>query len=314
MTNIERNFSGLATDTTASGVSWAAILGGAAAAAALSLILLILGAGLGFSAISPWSHTGVSATAIGISSIIWLAFTQLAASGIGGYLAGRLRIKWATVHTDEVYFRDTAHGFLAWAVATLATVALVGSVIGNVVSTGVTAGAAVATSAIGAAGATGIAAASQTGNGNRGNSANDGVMAYMTDSLFRADPAASDSGGNGDGALRLETGRIFAHAIRAKTLSQEDRQYVAQLVAKRTGLTPADAEKRVTDLFNKTQTAINEAEQSAKQAADTARKAASYSALWMFLALLLGAFVASVAATFGGRQRDRVIHLGSATA
>src|SRR3989338_8149808 len=104
---------------TNSAVSWAAILAGAAGAAALSLLLMILGTGLGFSAVSPWRMEGISATTFGVAAIAWLSFTQLAASGIGGYLAGRLRTKWMDVHTDEVYFRDTAHGFLTWAIASL---------------------------------------------------------------------------------------------------------------------------------------------------------------------------------------------------
>ena len=114
-------------DAGSSGVSWSAILAGAAAAAALSLILLVLGTGLGLSSMSPWSNQGASASAVGVSTILWLTFTQLAASGMGGYLAGRLRTKWASVHTDEVYFRDTAHGFLAWAVATIVTAAALSS-------------------------------------------------------------------------------------------------------------------------------------------------------------------------------------------
>lgn len=110
-----------ASDLNNPGVSWGAVLAGAAAAAALSFILLILGVGLGLSSVSPWSF---NATAIGVSTIAWLAFMQLAASGIGGYMAGRLRVKWSAIHTDEVHFRDTAHGLLAWAVATLITVAV----------------------------------------------------------------------------------------------------------------------------------------------------------------------------------------------
>src|SRR5450756_2627232 len=94
-------------------VAWGAIVAGAAAAAALSLILLMLGIGLGLSSVSPWVHDGVSAATFGVSAILWVTLTQLLASGMGGYLAGRLRTKWVAVHTDEVYFRDTAHGFLA---------------------------------------------------------------------------------------------------------------------------------------------------------------------------------------------------------
>ena len=125
----------------ASAVSWGAIVAGAAAIAALSLILLILGTGLGLSSVSPWTYSGVSATTFGVSTILWLTFTQLFACGIGGYLAGRLRTKWIAVHTDEVYFRDTAHGFLAWAVAALATAAILTSVIGSLINSGIQAGA-----------------------------------------------------------------------------------------------------------------------------------------------------------------------------
>jgi hypothetical protein len=318
MTTTEQHLLDVSCDTTSSGVSWSAILAGASGAAALSLVLLILGVGLGFSAISPWSNSGISATAFGFSSVLWLTFTQIAASGIGGYLSGRLRVRWATVHTDEVYFRDTAHGFLAWAIASLATAALLGSVIGNVVSSGVSAATLVSATA-GAGGVTGAAAANHTlpmmSSGSTSiSSANDGALGYMVDSLFRSDQPSAATAGNADSAARLEVGRIFANGIRSNGLPPEDRQYLAQVIGKRTGLSPSDAEKRVSDAFNKAHAAIANAEQSAKQAADSARKAAAYSALWMFVALLSGAFVASLAATFGGRQRDRVIHTGSSSA
>ncbi|HSM26564.1 MAG TPA: hypothetical protein VK855_00500, partial [Thioalkalivibrio sp.] len=118
-------------------MSWAAIIAGAAGAAVLSLLLLILGTGLGLSAVSPWTMEGISAATFGIATIAWLSFTQLAASGMGGYLAGRLRTKWTAVPTDEVFFRDTAHGFLSWAVASLLTAAVLTSVVGSIVGGGV---------------------------------------------------------------------------------------------------------------------------------------------------------------------------------
>ena len=129
--------------STASAVSWGAIVAGAAAGASLSLILLILGLGLGLSSVSPWSREGISASSFGVSTIVWLMFTQLLASAMGGYLAGRLRTKWMDTQTDEIYFRDTAHGFLAWAVASLATAALLTSVIGSILSSGLQAEASV---------------------------------------------------------------------------------------------------------------------------------------------------------------------------
>lgn len=128
--------------TSNSAVSWGAIVAGAAAGAALSLILLILGVGLGLSAVSPWVNESISAERFGMSTIIWLSITQLLSSALGGYLAGRLRTKWVDIHNDEVYFRDTAHGFLAWAVASLATAVLLTSVIGAILGGAIDAGAA----------------------------------------------------------------------------------------------------------------------------------------------------------------------------
>ena len=106
-----------------SGVTWSAVLAGAAVSAALGLILLALGTGLGLSSISLWSTVGVSASAISKAAVIWLILMQIMSSSMGGYIAGRLRTKWTAIHSDEVYFRDTAHGFLAWSVALVVTAA-----------------------------------------------------------------------------------------------------------------------------------------------------------------------------------------------
>src|ERR1700686_2697415 len=111
----------------ASGVSWAAVIARAFVAAALWLILLALGTGMGLSSVSPWSNTQASASTIGKAGIVWLIIIQIIASAMGGYLAGRLRTKWATIHTDEVYFRDTAHGFLVWAVGLVVTAGFLAS-------------------------------------------------------------------------------------------------------------------------------------------------------------------------------------------
>jgi hypothetical protein len=295
-------------DTSAvSGVSWAAIVAGAAGAAALSLILLILGTGLGLSSVSPWSDRGASATTLGVSTILWLTLTQIAASGMGGYLAGRLRTKWAAVHSDEVYFRDTAHGFLAWAVATLATAALLTSAIGAIVSGGVQAGASVAGGAAATAAATGAAAT--TAPADPGASARAGGMDYAVDALFRKDAAAaSGATPTSDASMAAvpasEVSRIFANSLRSGTMPADDVRYVGQLVAQRTGMPQADAEKRVSDGFARLQARTKEAEAAARDAADKARKSSAYAALWLFVSLLCGAFVASLAATFGGRRRD----------
>lgn len=293
----------------ASGVSWGAVFAGAAAAAALSLILLILGTGLGLSSVSPWAHSGVSATTFGVSTILWITLTQLLASGMGGYLAGRLRTKWVEIHTDEVYFRDTAHGFLAWAVASLATAALLTSVIGSIVGTGVQAGAAVVGGGTATAGAA-SATRSVTTNASAGEP-EQGPTAYLIDALFRKDLSAQTTTSKSpvlppvdSTASTAETVRIFANGIQVGALPPQDLTYLAQLVSQRTGLSQADAEKRVADTFVRAQSKLRETEAAAKEAADKARKASAYSALWLFISLLIGAFFASLSATYGGRRRD----------
>jgi len=292
-----------------SAVSWGAIFAGAAAAAALSLILLILGTGLGLSSISPWANDGVSVTTFGVSTIIWVTLTQLLAAGMGGYLAGRLRTKWVEVHTDEVYFRDTAHGFLAWAVASLATATLLTSVIGSIVNGGVQAGASVAggvaTSAM-VATAGGVAAGSEMA----ADETNTGAIGYFLDTLFRRDinamspPLDSLTPQQETAVSMAEVTRIFMNSLRTGVLPEEDIAYVGQVVAQRTGLTQQEAEQRVSDTFARVQTSLSEAETSAREAADSARKASAYAAIWLFISLLIGAFVASFAAPYGGRQRD----------
>ena len=106
-------------ESSASAVEWAAIVGGALGAVGISIILFTLGSGLGLSTVSPWSWLNPSPTTFGVVAAIWLIVTQWLASALGGYLTGRLRTKWVGIRTDEVFFRDTAHGFLAWALATV---------------------------------------------------------------------------------------------------------------------------------------------------------------------------------------------------
>lgn len=260
-----------------SAVSWGAVLAGALAAAALSLILLILGAGLGLSTFSPWTGVGASAATFGVSAIVWVAVTQLAASGLGGYLAGRFRTRWTDLQRDEVFFRDTVHGFLAWAVATVATAAVLTGTIGAVLGQ---APRAATPSMEGAAMAQGPGRA---------------VDVYYVDMLLR---------GNGAGApviaaaatpmAHAEAARIMAHGLREGALPDEDVRYLSLLVTQRTGLAPAEAQRRVLSTFER-----------ARQTAGSVAKAGAHASLWMFIALLAGAFVASWLGTVGGRQRDR---------
>jgi hypothetical protein len=251
-----------------SGVSWAAVIAGAFVTAALSLILLALGAGAGLSSLSPWSNSGISPSAVGLSALLFLALVELISASIGGYLAGRLRTKGVDVHTDEVYFRDTAHGFLVWAVALVISAAFL-------------------TSAAGAM----VGAETRNINSSRSESLVTDANRYYIDSLFRTGQASATP----SEAERTEAGLIFAHALGQRELASEDRNYVADRVAAVTGLSRPEAETRVAVVFQQDQ-----------QAADTARKAAAHGLYWLFVAMLLGAFCASFAATLGGKQRDHI--------
>jgi hypothetical protein len=276
-----------------SGVSWAAVIGGAFVAAALSVILLALGAGLGLSSVSPWAHTGASASTMGIATILWLIGMQVVASGMGGYLAGRLRTKWVNVHTDEVFFRDTAHGFLVWAVGLVISASFLASAATSIMGGAVQAG----TAGLSIGGAAALAAPA---SGIRPDERSPDTNAYYVDALFRAEtPPAADN----DPSVRSEVGRILAKGLGQAEFSAADKSYVAKRVAARTGLTQADAEKRVADTIAQ----AKKAEADARQAADEARKTAAHGLLWIFVSLLTGAFCASYAATIGGRQRDHVV-------
>jgi hypothetical protein len=239
----------------------------------------------------------------GVSTILWLTFTQLFASGIGGYLSGRLRTKWIAVHSDEVYFRDTAHGFLSWAVATLVTAAILTTVIGSIISGGVRAGATMAGGVATTAAAATVSVATTAGSGIVNSNSDSSSMDYFIDSLFRKD-ASIDSKADIPITGTLEVARIFINSIQTKNLPEEDIRYVGQVVAQHTDLTQQNAEKRVRDTFTRIQEKLQDAETISKTAADQARKASAYASLWLFISLLIGAFVASISATYGGRQRD----------
>src|ERR1035441_6632853 len=115
---------------------------------------------------------------------------------------------------------------------------------------------------------------------------------YLIDTLFRSTGTMTDLNAI---AMRAEADRIFANALRDGSMSQADNAYLARLISARTGLNEADAQRRAADVFAQ-----------AQEAAETTRKAIAHLSLWLFVALLSGAFCASYAGTIGGRQRDHV--------
>ena len=310
-------------DSSRAAISWPAIIGGAVVGAAVGLLLFTLGLGFGLLTVSPWG--GVSPTAFGAGAAIWLVVIEWVSAAVGGYIAGRLRTKWAAIHTHEVFFRDTAHGFITWALSTVIVFAL---------------GASSVTALIG--GVTGAAATIASGAAQGASSSLPGLVAggdgYFSDLLFRAAPAgaptaaastapgaatatgedsaAPDSATSApapstaaaptaaapatSSSSRNEATTILVHAFTAGSLSGDDRTYLAQLVAAQTGLSTAEAQARVDAVMGQVQDAAT----TAKNAVDAARKAAAAASLLFALSLLIGAFVACVAAAIGGKERD----------
>ena len=170
-------------ESSGSALSWSAIIGGAVAAAAVTLILLSLGAGLGFASLSPWSRVGASATTFALTTAIWFVVVQWLSSAFDGYLAGRLRAKWVGIRTDEGVFRDTAHGVLAWALATVVAALLLSSAVAAAIG-----GTARTAAQIGAGAAQGAGDMRPLRRAHAGPAMGPDLgMGYLTDSLFRSD-------------------------------------------------------------------------------------------------------------------------------
>jgi hypothetical protein len=280
-------------ESSKSAIAWGPIFGGAVAATGISLILILFGSGLGLTMISPWSGESSSAATVGISAAIWLVVVQWLSAALGGYLTGRLRTKWAAVHTDEVFFRDTAHGFVSWAVATVFVAGFLASSLGSLANTGAQAVGSAASTA-GIAGTAVAASSSDSGSGGT-----DMATSYFTDALLRPQQAQARAQ-NDDGAATAEVSRILLNGAVQGGVPEDDKAYLATIVAARTGLSPQDARARVDAVLKR----IDDAKVAAQKAADEARKAAATTALVGSLSLLVGAFISSAAAALGGRQRD----------
>jgi hypothetical protein len=257
--------------------SWPAIIAGAFVAVAVTLVLMALGSGIGFASISPWPGRGLSVTSFAITTAIWLIVTQWLSAALGGYIAGRLRTRWLGTHTHEIFFRDTAHGLITWAVATVVIIAVAASS----AASGARAGIHAATDAT-AMGAQAIA--SQT------------ATPYGVDKLFRTTKA--DGAGSTD--PRMEAAHIVANAAATGSVPDADRAYLAEQVAARSGVSQKEAQERV-DAFV---AGVQQAQEKIKADADAARKAAAQASIYLALSMLIGAFIACVSAALGGRLRD----------
>ncbi len=272
---------------TPSATSWGAIIAGTFVAIATSLILVTLGTGLEFIAVSPRPDQGIAASTFGVTTAIWLIVTQWISSALGGYITGRLRTRWIGTHRHEVFFRDTAHGFVMWSLATVLLVGVMANSIASVLTDVARPADRVAT---GAATASGLAAGSA-------------VSAYTVDKLFRANRETS-SGDSTPGAaaardVRAEAAHIMSNVVSTGVLPTPDRAYLASMIVQ-TGVAPEDAERRVDEFMR----GVDEAKTKSIQTTDAARKSGAETAIYSALAMLIGAFIASVSAALAGRLRD----------
>jgi len=268
------------TESSVSAVSWPAVFAGAFVASSVTLILVFLGSGIGVSITSFRGDAGAGATSIAVLTVVWLVVVQWIASGLGGYLTGRLRTKWVGTHTHEVFFRDTAHGFLSWAVATCALTALLASITSNTLSTGAT----MATSATAPA-----VSSAQSGAAD--------LQGYEIDRLLRGNQPGSEMT---PAETHAEVARIVAVGLVNGDITPGDRQYLTQLVSSRDGISSSDAQQRVDSMIAQVKTD----RANAQEALAKAKKATSTLAIITALSMMIGAFTASAAAAFGGSQRD----------
>ncbi len=250
-------------------LEWTPSWVGAIVAAALSFVLLAFGSALGLAVASPSSSWRDTSAVFTVVSGLWLLLTALASFGLGGYLAGRLRIPLRPHSRDEVEFRDGLHGLLVWAIAVL-----IGALLAVAVS-----------SAIGAGRATDAMKSSTT----------EPLFALELDQLFRSDRKPTDPG---DPELRAQAARIISSGLGHHTMAPEDRAYLVRLVETRTGLAATDADSRVTQIVNKSRDAVAKA-----------RHSAVIVAFMVGASLMLGAAVAWLAAAAGGQHRDGGIAL-----
>ena len=265
-------------------VAWGAIIAGGFVAAAFTLLLLALGTGLGLTAVSPWrASPEITSTRAATFAGIYMAVTAIMASALGGYITGRFRTAWLDATTDEVFFRDTAHGLLSWAFAT---------VMGAILLTSA------ATILAGAATGGATAAAVQRPEGSVVPGVAPAIAMPILDRLFRPEYAALTGGTGQRSAGVFAGGRDLAvdREVAARLIlsgDTSDRQYLAQMVAARTGVDAAEADRRVAA-----------ADTSLRMAADTARKVAMQLSLWLVASLLLGALAACLTALEGAALRD----------
>jgi hypothetical protein len=262
-------------------VDWPAIIAGIILASAISLVLISFGSAVGLNFLDFGYGNAPNPIFVGIAAATWFLWVQVSSFMAGGYLTGRLRRRYFDASEDESDLRDGAHGLLVWAGA---------AILGAMIAVG---GIGAAANVVGNVAATATTAASNIAEGTA--DAMD-PNAYFIDTLFRSDRPVDAE------AARGEAGRIFAQAALGDgTLAEDDRTYLANVVAANTGLTPEEASARVDQVAAN----VEAARQDAIEAARIARNTTIIGAFLLAASLLVSAIGAFWAAQKGGDHRDR---------
>lgn len=271
-------------------INWPAVFAGNAITGGLILVMLPLGAAAGLAMTSAYPGNSAAATTLGWTAVLWLAFMYLSSVFAGGYVVGRLRPRVGDSNLDEVYFRDGMNGLVFWGVGMIVSALFTFLTVSSAVGT--------ATSAVGQAVA---GAATSAGNALTANTD------YISDLLLRQAPSggAIPSGQpSSDTELRSQIGRILTAGAASGAVNDQDRQYVAALVAQRTGLSEGDARARVDEGIKRANEMKEQAIATAQATAEGARKAAAQLAFWTALLSLVAGLAAIFAARLGGQHRD----------
>jgi len=277
----------------ASFVEWGAVLAGAFLAAAISFVLLTFGTAIGLSAVSPWPNSGAPAKLIATLAVLWAMMQQIGAFMVGGYVAGRMRSRWHEPTQHEVEFRDGLHGGLVWAVGIVIGTALVMATAGAAAKTGADA-AGKAASVVAASGGEPIDALLDT---MLRPSAVAQAASPASPAAAATSPAPAGSRARaGSDEARSEMARILTSAVASGSLSDQNRTFLAQIVAQRSGLSQQEAERRVNEAFT-----------AAREAADKTRKAAILTGFVTAASLIISFGAAWWAAMRGGQHRDNAI-------
>lgn len=261
-------------------LEWSPILGGAVLSAAISTIMAAFGSAIGLSLVSAETTRSTSMMALAVAAGLWALWVTVSACGAGGYLAGRMRKPLAESGSHERGIRDGAHGLVVWAVGAL-LVAFIAS-----------------SSIMGAARTAATGAAAVAGGAGTLISQNADPLASALDGVMRSNGATPPTQGE-----REEASRILVRSLANGSLESSDREYVASRMAARMNIPQAEAEKRIDDAYAR----LNQAKETAKQAAEKARKTGVIIAFLTAAVLLVGAAAAYLAAMLGGRHRDEEI-------